>query len=172
PSDPGAIRVEAIREACDLFARAQHIEVHRPGEPAAAKAPRLPLFRDAAGAPHVGEGAIYVVPDLARMSLDLAKNLVVHFFVSRAMVATALLAREDIAAPAEIEPLRERVRALSRLFKYEFQFRADATFEQIFDETLDAMILDGELVRRGATVSIAGDEERAQVVLYAQIVRN
>jgi glycerol-3-phosphate O-acyltransferase len=166
PGDPGAIRIEAIREACELFVRAGHVEVHRPGD-AMASAKVRP-----------GPDAIYVVPDEARMSLDLSKNIVVHFFVSRAMVATAILApdaedgEEPRAQRLATAPLKERVRALSRLFKYEFQFRADATFDQIFDETLDAMVADGELVRDGETVALDGDEGRAQVVLYAQIVKN
>ena len=158
-SGPGDLRTEAIREACELFARAGHLAVYRPGQPLGAK--------DKGARP--GNDALYVVPDEARLSLDLSKNLVVHFFVSRAMVATALLSSP---APAEYEALRERVRSLSRLFKYEFQFRADASFEQIFDETLLAMAADGELSRSGDQVSIACEDGHAQVVLYARMVRN
>jgi glycerol-3-phosphate O-acyltransferase len=125
--------------------------------------------------PRPGPDAIYIVPDEARLSLDLSKNIVVHFFVSRAMVATALLgsraAREPLVGIQE-QALRERVRALSRLFKYEFQFRADASFEQIFDETVGEMERDHELVREGDDVRIAGSNGYAQVALYAEIVRN
>ena len=181
PTDPGGIRVEALREACELFARAGHVEVHMPGAPAKPERKRTALAsltsltsptRANRESPKPGPDAIYVVPDSARMSLDLSKNIVVHFFVSRAMVATALLSREDDASPAEIDSLRERVRALSRLFKYEFQFRADATFEQIFDETIEAMIADREIVRTGDALRIEGEEGRTQVSLYAQIVKN
>jgi glycerol-3-phosphate O-acyltransferase len=158
-SGPGDIRTLAIREACELFARAGHLEVHRPGQPLGA--------RDKDARP--GPDALYVVPDDARLSLDLSKNLVLHFFVSRAMVATALLSSP---APVETDTLRERVRSLSRLFKYEFQFRADASFEQIYDETLDAMVKDGELSQHGSLVAIACEDGHAQVVLYARMVRN
>ncbi len=158
-SGPGDIRTEAIREACELFARAGHLEVHRPGQALSS--------RDKTARP--GPNALYVVPDEARLSLDLSKNIVLHFFVSRAMVATALLSS---TAPVDFDVLRERVRALSRLFKYEFQFRADASFEQIFDETLDAMVRDGELSRAGDAIAIACEDGREQVVLYARMVRN
>jgi glycerol-3-phosphate O-acyltransferase len=162
-----AVRASAIREALELFARAGHVEVRHPGEgPPARKKLRA------------GEDAIYVVPDEARLSLDLAKNIVVHFFVSRALVATALLG----IAPADgtsigtprvpVDAVRERVRTLSRLFKYEFQFRADATFEQIFDETVQAMTGDGEVKVNEGALEVAGEEGRLQVVLYAQIVKN
>jgi glycerol-3-phosphate O-acyltransferase len=164
PENPDGIRIEAIREACDLFIRAGNVEVRLPGggtHSNGAKRVRAPAGRD----------AIYVVPDEARLSLDLSKNIVVHFFLSRAMIATALLAPPG--TPTDLEPLRERVRALSRLFKYEFQFRADAPFEQIFDETIDAMVGDRELTRQWGTLSLAtGEDERANVVLYAQVVRN
>ena len=162
PHNPDGIRIEALREACDLFIRAGNVEVRTPGGGAQA--------RNAKSA-RAGSDAIYVVPDEARLSLDLSKNIVLHFFLSRAMVATALLAPPGF--PTEVEPLRERVRALSRLFKYEFQFRADAPFEQIFEETIGAMVADGELARAGARIDLAaGEEERANVVLYAQVVRN
>jgi glycerol-3-phosphate O-acyltransferase len=71
-----------------------------------------------------------------------------------------------------VDTLRERVRQLSRLFKYEFQFRADAPFEQIFEETLAAMIKDGEIARDGDHVLVATEDGREQVVLYARMLRN
>jgi glycerol-3-phosphate O-acyltransferase len=162
------IRAAAVREALDLFARAGHIEVRRPGQPVTAGARKL----------RPSDDAIYVVPDEARLSLDLSKNIVVHFFVSRALVATALLVTPGgsdagtESAHVPLDAVKERVQALSRLFKYEFQFRADATFDQIFDDTIQQMVQDSELVRQGPIVQVAGEEGRVQVVLYAQIVKN
>src|SRR5262249_32148949 len=135
------LRVEAVREACELFARAGHVEVRDAGVPLGSGTKARP-----------GPTAIYIVPDTARLSLDLAKNLLVHFFVSRALVATALLTTPD--ARSDVESLRERVRSLSRLFKHEFQFRADTTFEQIFDETIDDMVGAGELARDEKRISV------------------
>jgi glycerol-3-phosphate O-acyltransferase len=158
PSDPSSIRIDAVREACELFVRAGNVQVRTPGDAGG---------RDGRGRPNVD--AIYVVPDEARLSLDLSKNIVVHFFVSRAMIATPLVASPT---PLPFEDLRERVQALSRLFKYEFQFRADAPFIQIFDETIAAMVADGELTRSGDTVEVAQGDGRTNVLLYAEIVRN
>jgi glycerol-3-phosphate O-acyltransferase len=125
---------------------------------------------------------MYVVPDDKRLSLDLSKNIIVHFFVPRALVSTALSssarsrapaprARTTLRPPSASEPpppppesppsrispvargtLEERVRNLSRLFKFEFMFRADATFEQNFAETLSEMAATGEL-----TLATGGD---------------
>jgi glycerol-3-phosphate O-acyltransferase len=111
------------------------------------------------------------------MSLDLAKNVILHFFVARALIATALLASPG--PPLAADTVRERVLALSRLFKHEFTFRADARFETIFDEEVAAMERDGELARvvlkpsDGAGGLLPkGDDGRAQVELYARLVEN
>lgn len=130
------LRHGAIREACELFQRAGHVEAHEPGRPVGEARERT----------RPGPDAVYVVPDVARLSLDLSKNLVVHFFVTRAMVATPLHAGP--ASGISRTQLGSRAQSLSRLLKYELQFRADASFETIFDETLDSMLRDGEIELR------------------------
>jgi glycerol-3-phosphate O-acyltransferase len=150
----------AIREAADLFVRAQHVQAHR-----------------------VGDDVIYVVPPEARMSLDLAKNVIIHFFVPRAIIATALLASSGPAL--SVETVRERALALSRLFKYEFTFRADAPFEQIFADQVAAMRADRELIEpRSGEASKAtdgrmppglapdGEDGQKQIALYASLLEN
>ena len=42
--------------------------------------------------------------------------------------------------------VRDRVQRLSRLFKHEFRFRADAPFTEIFADTLEGMRAAGELI--------------------------
>jgi glycerol-3-phosphate O-acyltransferase len=157
----------ALREAVDLFARAGHVETHTVSED---------VGRSPKGAA-ADEDVIYVVPPQARLSLDLAKNVIVHFFVPRALIATALLAAPG--PPLAIDALRERVLSLSRLFKYEFTFRADAKFEAIFEEEIAAMVREGELARvvlkpsEGAGgVLPKGDPGREQVELYARLLEN
>lgn len=167
----GALRHASLREACDLFQRAGHVETHHPGVPVGERARRD------------GDGdRVYVVPDVARLSLDIAKNLMVHFFVTRAMIATPLVAHAANASVGERAEgaglprarLEEQAQALSRLFKYEFQFRADATFDTIFAETLDAMVVDGELEVHDGRIVLSGiDEEgRERAVLYFRMIRS
>jgi glycerol-3-phosphate O-acyltransferase len=157
------LRHGAIREALELFHRAGHIETHKPGVPVGEKQEQ----------PQPGPEAVYVVPDVARLSLDIAKNLMVHFFVSRATIATPLLAASELGRGQ----LAERVQALSRLFKYEFQFRADATFETIFAETLDAMLADKEIEitpgdrKENDVVRLAsGGEGRERAILHVRMI--
>src|SRR5262249_55066835 len=118
--------------------------------------------------------------------LDLSKNIIVHFFVPRALVATALTALPPPTAPGEtpafgrfIVPraiLEERVQKLSRLFKFEFMFRADATFEQNFTETVEEMIRAGELQTAPSSELTFGEGHdgwtgRAWIRFYASIAR-
>ncbi len=143
------VRAAALREAVDLFVRAEHVEAHR-----------------------IGDDTIYVVPPEARMSLDLAKNVIIHFFAPRAIIATALLASPG--PPLGFDAVRDRVLSLSRLFKYEFTFRADAPFEQIFEQEIASMAEDGELTRDPATGALApkGDDGRKQIDLYGRLLEN
>jgi len=161
----GSLRPSAIREACELFVRAGHVEAHHPGVPAQDRGK---------SAAKPGPDAIYVVPDSARISLDIAKNLVVHFFVSRAMIAVPLAASARASqGPIALATLAERVLALSRLLKYELQFRADATFDTIFRETLEEMAKDHEVVVESDQVSMPPPGEgRERLAIHARMVRN
>jgi glycerol-3-phosphate O-acyltransferase len=149
----------SLVEALDLYAKSKLLEVHRPDVQPGAKG----------GRPRAGDGAIYVVPSEARLSLEIAKNHIVHFFVARSLVATALFASPSLPTP--VDALRERVRALSRLFKHEFQFRADAPFEAIFDEELQGLLADGSLVREGDTLAIPTAEASAELELFAALLK-
>jgi glycerol-3-phosphate O-acyltransferase len=154
PDSRGGIRTTALEEAIDLFVRAGHVQAHR-----------------------VGEDVIYAVPPEARLSLDLAKNVIIHFFAPRALIATALLANPG--PPLALSAVRDRVLWMSRLFKYEYTFRADAPFERIFDEEIAALEEEGEIARvvlkpsEGAMgILPKGDDGREQVTLHARLVEN
>lgn len=123
----GALRPEAIREAVQMFVDAEMLEAHLPGEPEATRKRQV----------RAGEGVIYTTVSDRRLTLDTSKNFIVHFFVERALVAIAMLVPPG--PPVGVATVRERVQNLSRLFKHEFRFRADAPFDEIFAETLEAM---------------------------------
>src|SRR6185369_3225656 len=101
-------------------------------------------------------------------------NMIVHLFVDRALVSTALLAPPGPPSPRAA--LRDRVRSLSRLFKLEFMFRADASFERIFDDTLSDMAALGEVTADADLVGFGaghdGLDGRGWVTFYAAVVRN
>src|SRR5262249_50396488 len=83
--DPsGELREQGVHDAAHLFMDAEMIVATVPGEgTGGARSRRAKIY--------TGPDVMYVVPDEKRLSLDLSKNIIVHFFVPRALVATALL---------------------------------------------------------------------------------
>jgi glycerol-3-phosphate O-acyltransferase len=156
----GRLRSEALREACQMFIDAEIVEVQYLDDPSGSSK-------------KAGEGATYSVLRNKRLALDTSKNIIVHFFVERALVAMALL-----TAPGEatFPWVRDRVQALSKLFKFEFRFRADAPFETIFGNTVAAMVSAGELVHEHDSLSDGpghdGWSGRDWLRNYASILQN
>lgn len=157
--DAGGISDRALDEAIALFSSAKWLEIEA-GEGAG----------EGEGAEGDESDTVYVVPDEGRRSIDLSKNVIVHFFVPYGLIAASLLVPPG--APVATRTLRDRVQFLSRLFKHEFMFRADATFDQIFDETLEALVREGTLRIDGDEVHPAEGQDdatgaRARLALYA-----
>lgn len=162
----GELRDEAVCDAVKMFLEAEVLEVEHPGE-----APVENERRE----DRTGEGAFYRIPERKRIELDTSKNIIIHFFVERALVSMAMLMRPGLNAPEAT--VRERVRKLSELFKHEFRFRADAPFDVIFEETLQAMKRDGEIDRTVDGQLDAGDGRdgwsgRTWLRTYVSILRS
>jgi glycerol-3-phosphate O-acyltransferase len=158
----GSLRADALSSALEMFVAAKLVEVSRPEQ--------APGNRRAA----VGQQAVYLTVDSKRLGLDTSKNAIVHFFVERALVAFAVLVDNGIASARDA--LRERVFELSRLFKVEFRFRADAPFDVILADTLEAMKADGELGEDASGLSPGPGREnwsgREWLCAYTSILRN
>ena len=144
--DQGQINPRALEQAVDLLCDGKLIVRH--GE---------------------GRDLVYTVPEDRRLALEYYKNNIIHFFVSQALISSALLVREGEQAPSE-QALRERVQKISRIFKFEFMYRADTAFDQIFDDTLDDMIRAGELERVEDRVRPT-DGLGHRIAIYATMVR-
>ncbi|MDH5671750.1 MAG: 1-acyl-sn-glycerol-3-phosphate acyltransferase [Myxococcales bacterium] len=159
------LREEAISEVAQMFIDGDLLEAHESDDGARAFERR---------ALRTGAGVIYSVPDRKRVELDTAKNHIVHFFVERGLVALSVL--YPPGPPSDEPSVRARVQSLSKLFKHEFRFRADASFDEIFEDTLDNMLAAGELCRdpRGLLPGDGHDGWPARVWLrtYAAIMRN
>ncbi len=126
------LRAQSIREALQMFVDAQLLEREK----------------DESGLD------CYTLVENKRLQLDTSKNIIVHFFVERGLIACSLdRDGEGKTVATEIELVDQRVRFLSKLFKHEFRFRADAAFDEIFDEAIAGMIQDGHLHRDGSLLS-------------------
>jgi glycerol-3-phosphate O-acyltransferase len=76
-----------------------------------------------------------------RLALDYYRNNIIQHFVPAAICALALESFSVGAPPADT--LRERIRELSRLFKFEFQFRSERHFEDEVRRALDDLKSEG-----------------------------
>jgi glycerol-3-phosphate O-acyltransferase len=166
-SPTGELREIAIRDAAQLYVRGGLVRQHVPGDTLTVKAKKRARI-------YTGDDVIYAVPDEQRLSLDISKNIIVHLFVDRALVSLSLLSPPG--PPLGLSALRERVLSLSRLFKLEFMFRADAPFDTIFDQTVADMVALGELQHAGESLIFGPGHEgldgRGWVTFYASVVRN
>ncbi|MSP25507.1 MAG: hypothetical protein EXR75_10150 [Myxococcales bacterium] len=171
---PGATeaREAGLVEALRLYVRGGLVAQHVPGQMLAEQKQRARLY--------TGVDVIFTVPENKRVRLDFAKNHILHFLVDRALVAVALTSSSTPSLhperTLEIATLRVRVLELSRLFKREFMFRADAAFEQIFDDVLGGMLARGELVRRDDLIGPGAGHEGLDgdgwLDFYAATLRN
>lgn len=162
----GQLRDEAIFEAVQMFTEAEMLETHRPGD--------FPSERERRSH-RGGVGALYRVPERKRIELDVSKNIIVHFFVERALASIAILMPPgpEIA----VDTVRERSRELSDLFKHEFRLNGNGSFDRTFDATLTAMQSAGEIELFGdGRIDLGGGRcgWSGQVWLrtYAAVLRN
>lgn len=86
---------------------------------------------------HTGEDAVYAPVEQRRLELDYYRNNIVHHFVPAAIFVLALESFSAEAVPPE--KLNERIRELSRLFKYEFLFRSERDFETVVRGATDSL---------------------------------
>ncbi len=169
----GALSARAIDDALKLFASAGWIEPHEAeGEAqkrrSIASPLRPPKPRARLDEADEAREPVYGLLDDRRMSLALSKNVIVHFFVPYALIATSV--RMSRRGPSPVRVVRDRVQRLSRLFKYEFMFRADATYDQIFDETLADLVKQGFLRVEAGTLEVPSPEAAAQLWLFASTI--
>ncbi|MBW1810094.1 MAG: 1-acyl-sn-glycerol-3-phosphate acyltransferase, partial [Deltaproteobacteria bacterium] len=76
---------------------------------------------------HTGVELVYSPIERKRLALDYYRNNILHHFVSASLCALALESFSVEAVP--IDALRDRIKELSRLFKFEFLFRSVSGFE-------------------------------------------
>jgi glycerol-3-phosphate O-acyltransferase len=116
-----------------------------------------------------GEDAIYTVSPERRIRLDFYKNSILHPLINAALVSASLGFSEAGRTSSE---LAERVRFLSRLFKHEFIFRADAVFEVNLERTLGVLVESNVLVRDGERIAPAAKASPGLVRDFAALVEN
>ncbi len=117
-------------------------------------------------------GETYFTPvDERRSQLCFYKNTLLQHFVASALVSTAVLSFRE--GHPQLDEARERTLWLSRLFKLEFVYRVDATFEQIFDETVKFCVELGILEKpQSGTLRPASIAARDRLELMRDLIRD
>jgi len=128
----GNLRPEAIREALQMFCDGEMVAVHATG---------TEMRR---GRPDAGPGVFYLVPDDKRLALDTSKNIIIHFFVERAILSLSLLSLSGPSISAELA--KERFSEIASLFEFEFRLKArdsvNAAFEHVLNEFVELGIVE------------------------------
>ncbi|MGD8316757.1 MAG: 1-acyl-sn-glycerol-3-phosphate acyltransferase [Myxococcales bacterium] len=142
----GRLREDTIDEALRLFIDARLIVAH-----------------------DTGPDPIYTIDSERRIALEYYQNTIIHFFVPRALIAAALLVDKD--QWVRVARLNDRVQQLSRLFKHEFIYRTDATFDDIFAQTLRELEQDAEIENRDGHVQATEGLARQRLERYAVMLQ-
>jgi glycerol-3-phosphate O-acyltransferase len=109
---------------------------------------------------------IYRVDEDRRIALDFFKNGVMNYMAPAGLVCRSLKKRGG--AQASYKDVADDCRFLSRLFKREFLWRADSTFETYFDDTLAALAVRGLIdVHEDGRITV---REPAPIALLAGIL--
>ena len=142
----GRIREDTIDEALHLFLDARLIIAH-----------------------DTGPEPIYTIDSERRIALEYYQNTIIHFFVPRALISAGVLV--DMDEWVDVARLNDRVQQLSRVFKHEFIYRTDATFDEIFQDALRDMAEDGEVELRDGHVQASEGAMRHRLERYAVMLQ-
>lgn len=130
---------------------------------------RIRAYGDGGQGGDRAEELVVSVDNEHRIALDYYKNGIIHWFVPEALLAFAALRAGFGGEARPVEALRDRVKSLSRVFKFEFIFGADESYETIFSTTLDEYVQDGILVRGEGGLSL-GKDAREVLSFFAGII--
>lgn len=140
-------RVDAIDQALDLLVQHKTLELHGPAQ-----------------------DAIYQVPEGRRIALDYYKNNLLHFFVPRALLATAVLALRKEREAVPLRAARECYDALRVLLAREFAFDVDR--EREFAKALEDATLRHDLRREDETLTLFDRAALDRLLFDAGMLRN
>ena len=164
----GTLRPSAIREALQLFADGELVEIYATGESDAARELRR------RGQLQAGPGSFYVVPDSKRLALDTSKNIIIHFLVPQALFALAWLAGSNTENTTFA--VRERFCQLRQLFAHEFRLGSKSDGDRAFEQVLREFTEFGSLVINGDKLALGAPYAELSAVkwliLLAEILVN
>ena len=156
------MRPSAIREALQLFADGELVEIYATGESDAARELRRH------GQLQAGPGSFYVVPDSKRLALDTSKNIIIHFLVQQALFALAWLAGSNTETTTFA--VRERFCQLRQLFAHEFRLGSKSDGDQVFEQVLREFTELGVLTRDSDRLALGAPYDALSAVKWLMLL--
>lgn len=135
----GRLRAEAIQQAAQMFVDGELLRAY----PAAVLVSRAKSVR-------AGPAAVYAIPGSKRLQLDTSKNLILHFMVERAVLATA--AYTGAQQSVSVDVAERRFIQLVEMFRNEFRFDPNTTPAEAFQRTKQGMLDSGELTEEDSSL--------------------
>jgi glycerol-3-phosphate O-acyltransferase len=112
-----------------------------------------------------GYELVYSAVEHRRLALDYYRNNIIHHFVPASICVLALESFDDIAInPAD---LSERIRFLSRLFKFEFLFRSTKHFEKTVRKALDDLKAENVVSEDNGQILKVEEAEEKRKLFYS-----
>ncbi|TQF14286.1 glycerol-3-phosphate acyltransferase [Myxococcus llanfairpwllgwyngyllgogerychwyrndrobwllllantysiliogogogochensis] len=113
---------------------------------------------------------IYQVEDNRRPEMSFYKNTLMNLVSARSLVANAMLAA---GSPAPYDAVKARALFLSRLFKVEFIYRVNTTFDTIFAETVERLVRMGLVINEGESLRVAPEPHaQPELEFLADLLRD
>ncbi|NTX40697.1 1-acyl-sn-glycerol-3-phosphate acyltransferase [Myxococcus sp. CA033] len=113
---------------------------------------------------------IYQVEDNRRPEMSFYKNTLMNLVSARSLVANAMLAA---GSPAPYDAVKARALFLSRLFKVEFIYRVNTTFDTIFAETVERLVRMGLVINEGDSLRVAPEPHaQPELEFLADLLRD
>ncbi len=118
---------------------------------------------------NTGAGQVYAPLERRRLGLDYYRNNILHHFVPVSIFTLALESFSVHAVP--MDALAQRIKELSRLFKFEFLFRSERHFETVVRHALDDLLLEGAVSEEnGFVIKLAEAAEKRE--LFCAIIEH
>jgi len=102
--------------------------------------------------------------------MSFYKNTLMNLVAARSLVANAMLAA---GTSAPYDAVKTRALFLSRLFKVEFIYRVNTTFDTIFAETVERLVRMGLLLHEGDVLRVAPEPHaQPELEFLADLLRD
>lgn len=107
-----------------------------------------------------------------RVLLDYYKNNIIHYFVSESLFSLGFLNIFNNKGKITTDELKEDVRFLSKLFKYEFIYRENYNFDENFNNVLKFFLEEGVIFKNEDGFEMKNEGGEEVLGYFANVISN